>query len=356
MSIAFNRALHPLGTHRVVDPAGALPQNALKIDNTPVAMENEILCDVEALSIDRASFDQMSRACGGDPAGIARAIAVTVQERGKLHNAVTGSGGVFIGRVLKVGEQLRGRMDLNAGERIASLVSLTLTPLFIESVTAVDTRTAQVKIRGKAILFESALWAKLPRDITDEAALAAFEVAGVPAQVQRLSKPGMTVVVIGAGGTPGMLACAQAKRAVGADGKVIALAADIEAESMRILRRAGVVDAVVKADARDPLCTSRRVSTLAPQLADLVVNCVSVADTEPASVLCAKDEGTVCFFSMATSFAAAALGAEGAAKDVTMIIGSAYAKDLGDTALDALREYPDVLRYFIRKYSQEGSN
>jgi len=87
-----------VGSHRVIEPKGALPQTAWKLDNTPIAFENEILCDVEALIIDSASFRQISEACGGDASRIADSISATVTERGKQHNAVTGSGGMFVGR------------------------------------------------------------------------------------------------------------------------------------------------------------------------------------------------------------------------------------------------------------------
>ena len=356
MSIAFERQLHRLGTHRVIDPPGAMPQNAHRLDNTPIACENEILCDVEALSIESSSFKQIHDACNGDAGAIANRIMAIVRERGKHHNPETGSGGMFIGRVLKVGEKLRDRIDLRAGDRIASLVSLTLTPLYIESVTNVDTASGRVWIRGKAVLFESGLWAKLPSDIDDGVALAVFDGAGAPAQVRRLSKPGMTVVIIGADGKSGMLSCARAKEQVGTEGRVIGIGTNAEAPSAQALQRAGVVDAFVEADARNPIVVSQQVSKVAPQLADLTVNCVNVPETELSSILCTKDEGTVCFFSMSTSFTAASLGAEGVGKDVTMIIGNGYAKGHADFALQTLRDHPVIHEYFKQKYAHRWEN
>jgi len=55
---------------------------------------------------------------------------------------------------------------------------------------------------------------------------------------------------------------------------------------------------------------------------NLVVNCASVPGTEMASILSAREGGEVLFFSMATSFTAAALGAEGAGKDVRLTVGT----------------------------------
>jgi L-erythro-3,5-diaminohexanoate dehydrogenase len=352
MSIAFERTLHPLGTHRVIDPPGAMPQNAWKIDNTPVAFENEILCDVEVLNIDSASFKQIADACEGDAERIAEHVLGIVRERGKQHNPVTGSGGMFIGYVLKIGEQLRERLDLKVGDRIASLVSLTLTPLQIEGVTRVDVETGRIWIRGKAILFESGLWAKLPKDIDENVALAVLDVAGAPAQVVRLCKPGQTVVVIGADGKSGMLSCARAKERVGAGGCVIGIAPAADTPAARMLQEHGYVDRFIVCDARSALELSEAVAAAAPGLADVVINCVNVTGTELASILSTKDEGTVYFFSMSTSFTAAALGAEGVGKDVTMIVGNGYAKGHADTALQTLRDYPPIHAYFNAKYSE----
>jgi len=352
MSVAFDRQVDALGTHRVIEPAGAMPQSAHKIDNTPVAFDNEILCDVETLNIDSASFKQIRDHCAGDAARIAEHIMQTVRERGKQHNPVTGSGGMFIGRVLKIGERLRGKIDLHAGDRIASLVSLTLTPLYMESVTHVDVETGRVWIRGKAILFESGLWAKLPGDIDDDVALAVLDVAGAPAQVRRMTRAGMTVVVIGADGKSGMLSCAQAKVRAGSQGRVIGVAPDVSTPSAQMLENAGLVDALVQADARNALELSSKVAAVVPDLADLVINCVNVPGTELSSILCTKQDGTVYFFSMSTSFTAAALGAEGVGKDVTMIIGNGYAKGHADCALQTLRDHPEIHRYFNGKYAR----
>ena len=351
MSIAFEREHHPLGTHRVIHPDGAMPQSAWKIDNTPIAFENEILCEVETLNIDSASFKQISDACNGDARKIGDHIAANVRERGKQHNPVTGSGGMFIGRVLKVGEKLRGKIGLEPGDRIASLVSLTLTPLYIEHIAKVDVATGRVWIRGKAILFESGLWAKLPSDIHEDVALAVLDVAGAPAQIKRMTKPGMTVVVIGADGKSGMLSCAQAHAAAAPDGRVIGVAPNVQTESAQMLKRAGLVDELIEADARDTLGLSAAIERVAPELADLVVNCVNVPGTELASILCTKDEGTVYFFSMSTSFTAAALGAEGVGKDITMIVGNGYAKDHAEIALQTLRDNPPIYDYFNTKYA-----
>ena len=69
-----------------------------------------------------------------------------------------------------------------------------------------------------------------------------------------------------------------------------------------------------------------------------------------ASILPVKDGGVVYFFSMATSFTKAALGAEGVGKDVTMIIGNGYTKNHAQTTLNLLKESRMLRKIFEEKY------
>ena len=341
-----------LGTHRVLEPAGALPQAAWKLDATAVAYANEILCDVEALNLDSASFRQIIEACGRDERCVAAHVQSIVRERGKQHNPVTGSGGMFVGRVRTIGSGLRASLALREGDRIASLVSLTLTPLHIDEVLRVDLATGRLWVRGTATLFESGLFAVLPGDIPDDVALAVLDVAGAPAQVRRLASRGQTVVVLGADGKSGILACAQARERVGPGGRVVGIAPSADTAGARLLIENGYVDAFVVADARQTLDVLAAIPEALPLLADVTVNCVNVPGTELTSILCTRDEGTVYFFSMSTSFTAAALGAEGVGKDVTMIVGNGYAKDHAAIALATLRDNPPIREYFITRFGK----
>jgi L-erythro-3,5-diaminohexanoate dehydrogenase len=348
----MNASTHasPLGTHRVIEPAGVLPQAAWKLDATPVAYENEILCDVEALNLDSASFRQIVEASGGDEARIAELVLGLVAERGKHHNKVTGSGGMFIGSVREIGAKLAATCDLRAGDRIASLVSLTLTPLRIERIERIDLTTGRVWIVGTAVLFASGIYAKLPSDIPDDVSLAVLDVAGAPAQVARLVQPGATVAILGADGKSGVLACAQARTRVGPHGRVVGFGPDADSPGARFLRNAGYVDAYVAVDCRDVPAMLESLPDALPLLADVTINCVNCAGTELASILATKDDGTVYFFSMSTSFTAAALGAEGVGKDVTMIVGNGYAKNHAEIALATLRDRPALMAYFVARY------
>ncbi len=340
----------PFGTHRVIQPQGVLPQPAEKIDNNmEILWDNEILIDVEALNIDSASFTQIKKQADGNEDEIKKTILEIVSTRGKMHNPVTGSGGMLIGKVEAMGSALEGKRDIKKGDNIASLVSLSLTPLQIDEIVSIKTDIDQVQIKGKAILFESGIYAKLPQDLPAPLALAALDVAGAPAQTARLVKPGDLVMILGATGKSGILCAHVAKKQAGNTGVVIG--SGTSDKRIETLKSLGLCDTVVKLDATDALSCYNTISSLTQgKLADLVINCVNIPNAELASILMCREGGTVYFFSMATSFTKAALGAEGVGKDVNMIIGNGYTKGHADVTLSILRESQKIREMYEALY------
>jgi L-erythro-3,5-diaminohexanoate dehydrogenase len=342
------------GAHRVIEPTGVLPQPAWKIDNTMEIYDNEILIEVDTLNIDAASFTQIEEAEGGDVLKMARHSLGIIKDRGKHHNPDTGSGGMLLGTVKEIGPKLVDR-DLKVGDRIATLVSLSLTPLNVQEIISTNKDTCQVKVRGQAILFESGIYAKMPSDMDEAFALAVLDVAGAPAQAAKLCKPGQTVFIIGAGGKSGLLCAYEARKRVGITGKVIGLVHGNAGKKR--LERTGFCDAIFQGSATDQLFVyDEMVKLTEGKMADLTINCVDIPNTEMSSVLATKDDGMVYFFSMATSFTSAALGAEGIGADTLMIIGNGYTKDHAAISLACVRESPILMEIFKETYATGAGN
>jgi L-erythro-3,5-diaminohexanoate dehydrogenase len=328
-------ASSPIGLHRVVEPAGVLPQAAWRLDPSPRLWADEVRVQVERLNLDAASFRQLREAHPADPGGLRREIASIIETRGKMHNPVTGSGGMLVGVVDEVGPD--SPLGLRVGERVATLVSLTLTPLAItDGLADWDGAGEQVPARGHAILFGRSVAAALPDDLPTELALAVLDVCGAPALTSRVvgGYDAPRVLVVGAAGKSGSLALAAARRA-GAAELVGLVPTDDEA---RRLTEAGLADRVVIADARDPVAVADAVGSPS----DVTVVCVDVAGAEGGAILATASGGTIVFFSMATSFAAAALGAEGLGADVTMLVGNGFVPGHAAMALDLVRSDPGV--------------
>ena len=339
----------PTGLHRVLDEAPdgrrVLPQAAQRLDTRRDLWRDEVRVRVETLNLDAASFRQLETAHDHDGDAVRREVLEIVAARGKMQNPVTGSGGMLIGTVEEVGPD--SPLGLEAGDRVATLVSLSLTPLVIEDgLRRWDGTTEQVPADGYAILFGRSIAARIPDDLDPALSLAVMDVCGAPALTARVVEhyDAPVVAVVGGAGKSGSLSLAAAARA-GAVRTVGVVPNDHEA---RLLRESGLADDVVVADARDAVALRDAVAATGGP-ADVTVVCVDVPGCEGGAILATADRGTVIFFSMATSFSAAALGAEGVAADVTMLIGNGYTPGHAAYAMDLLRASEGVRRLFERR-------
>ena len=367
----------PLGLHRVIDPPGVLPQAAWQLDATPAIAPDEVRIRVDRLNLDAASYRHLRETYAADPDKIRSAVREIIATRGKMQNPATGSGGMLTGTVEEAGPD--SPLGLKPGQRVATLVSLTLTPLAItDGLSRWDTLSEQVPCEGHAILFARSIAAVLPDDLPVPLSLAVLDVCGAPALTSRVVKEGVVVVIIGAAGKSGSLSAVAARQAGAA--KVIgvvpteaeaallrnlSIAQDGGAESAtgdvwssrrptHLLRpESPLVDEIVIADARDPVGLAAKVEA-AGGPADVTVVCVDVPGCEGGAILSTKQGGTVIFFSMATSFSAAALGAEGLAADVTMLVGNGYVPGHADLALNLVRTTPGLRALFERRVLHEG--
>jgi L-erythro-3,5-diaminohexanoate dehydrogenase len=369
-----------LGLHRVADPgersAGVLPQAAWRLDPGARTGPDEVRIRVDRLNLDAASYRQISDAGGGDGDAIREAVREIIASRGKMHNPVTGSGGMLTGIVEEAGPQ--SPLGLKPGDRVATLVSLTLTPLRVyDGLADWDGRSEQVPCDGHAILFARSIAAVLPDDLPVPLALSVMDVCGAPALTRRVvaghSSPGGPVVaILGAAGKSGSLSAAAAREA-GASRVIGVVPTEAEAELLRLASApaappvvasavtsaavgtaAPLVDDIVVADAREPVLLGETITARSGG-ADVTVVCVDVPGCEGGAILATRQGGTVIFFSMATSFSAAALGAEGAAADVTMLVGNGYVPGHADYALGLIRTNPAVRTLFDRRLEREGA-
>jgi L-erythro-3,5-diaminohexanoate dehydrogenase len=374
-----------LGLHRVADPAerlaGVLPQAAWRLDPNPRLAPDEVRIRVDRLNLDAASYRQLHDANGGDGDAIREAVAEIIASRGKMHNPVTGSGGMLTGVVAEKGPD--SPLALKPGDRVATLVSLTLTPLEIyDKLARWDGLSEQIPCEGHAILFGRSIAAVLPDDLPVPLALAVLDVCGAPALTRRVTQAadnskkrvaprngGPAVAILGAAGKSGSLSAAAAREAGAAhiigvvptegeakllrDAGAAADSASTSASPGTPAASAPLVDEIVIADARQPVLLAEMITARGGP-ADVTVVCVDVPGCEGGAILSTRQGGTVIFFSMATSFSSAALSAEGVAADVEMLVGNGYVPGHADYALQLIRANPAVRELFHRRLGEQG--
>lgn len=321
-----------------------------RLDATAPANTFEAEVEVEMLNLDATSFRQIRQACGGDPDVMAQRIRGIVAERGKMHNRVTGSGGVLVGRLTVLGTAF-WQEGLAVGERVVPLASLVATPLLLDEVGPVDPASPQFPARGRAIVTGRMSCAVVPSDLPLGAVLTAFDVYPAASHARSLAREGQHVVIIGSGHA-GLAAAAASREAVGPTGRVTVIDASADA-----LERAAAVDAGaarIVADATDTLGVARSFAARGIPRGDLTLLCTNVGGCEGTAILLTNDDGTVLFFSTATSFAAAGLGADSLSSLAKLSIPNGYAPDRGSYLLELLRRSPALLSAFGRPHGGSG--
>lgn len=342
------------GSHRSVDPPNVLPQLAWKLDASCPIRENELLLHVETLNINPSSFSQLCEEANRDPAQVIRKICSIVSLRGKMHNPITGSGGVLMGTVAEIGLQHPAYGKLHEGDRICTLVSLSLTPLVIEKVKSVNMQTGQLEIEGYGILFETGLYTTVPQGISEHLFLAISGQAGSAYQANLLCEPGMVVMVTGSTEVVGLLSLFALRQKLGEQGTLIAIAQDHKEVAM--LQELGIIDGIVLADIGNPLAAYESVRNHLGQLeVDLTVDCSSVPDAEMFSILITREKGTVYFTNPAAHYSGAGLGAEGIGKEVNLLLYRGYIPGHVEFCLRLLRQYPALMQCISARYSLQNS-
>jgi L-erythro-3,5-diaminohexanoate dehydrogenase len=329
-----------LGTWRSLEPVGALPHLARRLDALTEPNEYEIAIDVDLLNIDATSYRQLVQSCGRDPERIATAVVDIVNENGKMQNPATGSGGVARGVVRTIGSLARA--EVRVGDPVVPLVSLIALPLQLKSVGPVNPDSPQVPVQGRAIITGRMPVALVPADLID-AALTALDVYPVASYVRQRAVAGDHVVIMGAG-PAGLLGAAAAADVVGPAGHISVLDVDVRALS-RLVDVAPTATAF-QVDATDAVACATALRDRGLPPGDLTLACTSATGCEGTALLLTANTGTVLFFSTATSFAAAALGSDPIGVGARLELSNGVTPDHGTYTFDLLHRNPALRTVF----------
>ena len=180
------RSSDPTGLHRVLDPVVVLPQAAERLDTRRELWPDEVRVRVERLNLDAASFRQLERKHDGlTGSGSGTRSSRSSPRAARCRTQRPAPAGCWSAPSRRSGPSRRSACSV--GDRVATLVSLTLTPLVIEDgLAGWDGRSEQVPCDGYAVLFGRSIAAVLPDDLPTELSLAVMDVCGAPA----LTAPG----------------------------------------------------------------------------------------------------------------------------------------------------------------------
>ena len=165
------------GIDRVIEPLGAIPSTAWKIDNSRELSPGEIRVSLEMIKIEDSNFAQLVSVANYVDSKMKHRIKDIVNIRGKLQNPYTESGGILCGRI----EEIHPKTVINGfaeGDEIVALTSVSGFPVYIEEIYDIDYNYSVIYCKGYAILFEAAKFVKKPENVNLKTLLSALDEEG----------------------------------------------------------------------------------------------------------------------------------------------------------------------------------
>lgn len=265
------------GIERVLQPRGAVPVTAWKVDNSKKVLPNEARIKVERVHIELDSFQQICSQCDYDESKVIQRIMDIIDKRGKLHNPFTDSGGMLYGRVEEIGSRLAEQCDYRVGDEYLCLVTLTALPLYIESIEKVDFNYGQLIVKGYAIVFEDTMYFDSHFDEDIRYLLTALQEGGAFYSISRRVEADMSIAILGKDLLTAMLYSGVIRDKLGDRCRLLMVMDDEaygcipEEEVKQVLEE--YADEVVFVDVRNPVDSYAEVVKTIGQM-DMVINCI----------------------------------------------------------------------------------
>lgn len=331
------------GISRVIEPKGAIPVTAWKIDNRREINEREIRINTRLVHMEKSSFEQVCYECGYDEDRIKAKIIDIIQKRGKLHNPFTDSGGMVYGKIEEIGKVFReNRPWYNVGDEVLCNTTITSVPLFIEKIEAIDYNYGELIIKGYTILFENSPMFMKPEGLALNYTMTTLDEAGSIYTINTMVKPGMRVLIIGKDLVSTMVYIGSVKKALGDNCYILTI---MDNEACGSLTYKQVETVILKyadrfriVDVTNPIEAVEEIMHEDSHLMDFTINCEDLSGSEVLSVLMTKEKGSLYFTNLRNGYSKAILIAESMGKEITTYSLDQYYEGYDNFTIQLLTE------------------
>ena len=346
------------GVSRVMEPKGAVPATAWKLDNQRQISPKEIRIRLEKVHIEWDNFNQICSHCGYDEMRIKARIMQIIEERGKLHNPFTGSGGLFMGTIEEIGSEVDAE-GLKVGDRVFSQSSITGMAMHIDRITRFDFNYGQMECQGYVICFEATSLIRYTGEVSAKYLLTAIDEEGNFLGVrQAVSEGNVERAVIIGGNLVTTLLYAQILR--DCFGENTRLTAVLDKHSLGNLTEAEIISAfqpVIEhtcfVDLSQPLEAWQQImdEERNDQPVDAVINLEDISGSETLATLLVREHGTVFYASLQNNYSVGILVADSMGKEVTPYALDGFDKDAYDYAVKLIQAVSPNLERLDSIYS-----
>ncbi len=292
------------GTNRVLEPQHVLPTSAWRLDNSRALSEAEIRVDIKRIHIEGTSFKQICMEANGSEQRIRQKIMDIVIRRGKLHNPVTDTGGLFYGMVSEIGPRYDNYKEFRPGEEVVCNASLASVPIYIDKILSIDRAFGQIEIEGYAILYNEVPLVRRPEGIPINLLLFAFNESGTLYRISNTAVGKRKFLIVGNNLLSNLLFGYAVRKVAREDAEVVCL---LDKKTDIVLRGKSINDLIARVftevhyvDILKPLeCLE---GLQADALFDLSINCADIPGAETINILATKSGGTVVFANLINNY------------------------------------------------------
>lgn len=345
------------GSGRSVEPKGAIPVSAWKLDNSREIGQKELRLRIERVKIEEGSFRQLCSTYHYDEQKIRERLFQIIEKRGKLHNPSTNSGGICCGVIEAIGEDYDNPENFQVGDKVICITSLTAIPMQLEKIEAIDFNYAQMNVTGYSILFETSPIVPYPEELGESYLLSALDESGSIVNVYNFAETGNRFLILGNNVLSVLLYAAAIRKKADKKSRVVAV---LDNASRQILEEkklekvlAKYIDKIYFADILSPMEDFQTIESQEKELFDISVNCANLLGAETISVLFTKDQGSLFFTSLINNYNLAILFAESLGKALKTYSLDEYTQNYDKFTVSLVREIKgdlECLDAMFKKY------
>ncbi|MDD7719592.1 MAG: sigma-54 dependent transcriptional regulator [Eubacteriaceae bacterium] len=336
------------GINRVLEPQYVLPTSAWRLDNSRRLNPEEIRVNVKTVHIEGTSFKQICLEANYNEQKIKQKILDIVIRRGKLHNPVTDTGGLFYGVVDEIGKSFRNKKHFKPGDEVICNASLASVPMHIEKVISIDRAFGQIEVEGYAILYDEIPLVSKPSEVPTNMLLYTLNESGTLYRISTEAVGKKKFLVVGNNLLSNLLFGYAIKRVARDDAEIVCL---LDKKTDYVLQGKSIDDLtkmvfsqVYYVDILKPLECLKKLESVT--YFDLSVNCADIPGAETINILATKSGGTVVFANLINNYNIALYITESISKQLDIKCADGY--------LEAYDEFDIAIVKGLMPYIEEA--
>ncbi len=349
------------GLKRVIEPKGAVPATAWKINNEKDINDREIRVNLSNIQMERSSFDQICYQCNNEEDLIKAKILEIVNMRGKLHNPYTESGGIAYGVIDEVGAAVSHlRPSYSKGDKVICITTITAIPMHIDEIHNIDFNYGILDVSGYAIYFENSPMLKNPTHLALNYTMLVLDEAGSLYAISELLTENMRVMVIASDLVASLVHVASIRKKIGSKGHILVV---MDTNSCPNLPEKDIEDFFMlyanvfkRVDLSNPSKNLDRLTSEDMMLMDFTLNRETISGSEVLSILMTKAKGSIYFTSLKNGYDKAILFAESMGKEINTYAVDQYYENYDNFTLELLYGMSDILDKVNRFFSRYNAD